>query len=70
MSQKSILEESSSSKLEKIIVPPKRAIMISEENYDLLETYKDEIDYTLSVALNRALDELRELKTNRRRNSK
>lgn len=70
MAKQSLLEKASSSKLEKVIVPPRRAILISEKNFDLLETYKDDVDYTLSVALNKALDELRELKTNQRGNSK
>ncbi|MFX0170424.1 MAG: hypothetical protein ACFE9L_00735 [Candidatus Hodarchaeota archaeon] len=62
MAKQSLLEKPSSSKLEKIIVPPRRTILISEENANLLETYKDDVDYTLSMALNRALDDLRELK--------
>ncbi|PWI49487.1 hypothetical protein CEE45_01465 [Candidatus Heimdallarchaeota archaeon B3_Heim] len=65
-----ILEKIGSSKLIKVIVPPKRAILISDENSLLLEQYKDDVDYTISMALNRALDELRELKTNQRGHSK
>lgn len=48
--------------LTEVLVPHKKAILLTEKNMELFEEFESDIDYRVSFILNALLEELRELR--------